>query len=382
MDADTTATTVFVAVVGARFLLPLFIPAFPLPAIIACLVLDGIDKSIFELFTASDLAGYQSYDKSLDIFYLSIAMLAVMRNWTSRPAAEVGRFLFYYRLVGVLLFELTQWRPMLLLFPNTFEYFFIFFEVVRSRWVPERLGTRFFVLAAGAIWVFIKLPQEWWIHVAQLDVTDLVKEVVFGVDPTASWAEAVAHRPGALVGLLAVAAGAVALVVVVFRTKVSPPAHSLTLAAGPLPTNIDEAHEVARFIATHWRVFDLRLLEKIFLVTLITVIFGQMLPGVRATPLQLTVGVTVIAVINSFLTLQFARSGRAVESIFLSFALLMATNSAIVFLADWLLRRGQGDLQVGATWFFLLLLTLVVTLYDRWRPVYDARFGAPTTSSA
>ena len=35
---------------------------------------------------------------------------------------------------------------------------------------------------AAFIWIFIKLPQEWWIHVAQNDFTDFMKETVFGVD--------------------------------------------------------------------------------------------------------------------------------------------------------------------------------------------------------
>ena len=46
----TEATVVFVVVVGLRFLLPLFIPKLPLPAILACLVLDGIDQTIFQTF--------------------------------------------------------------------------------------------------------------------------------------------------------------------------------------------------------------------------------------------------------------------------------------------------------------------------------------------
>ena len=58
------------------------------------------------------------------------------------------------------------------------------------------MGTKTVVLAAAAIWIFIKLPQEWWIHIAQLDMTDFIKETLFGVDPTASWATAIANRPG------------------------------------------------------------------------------------------------------------------------------------------------------------------------------------------
>ena len=111
-------------------------PRFPLPAIIACLVLDGIDQTIFQTFTDLDLSGYQGIDKALDTFYLTVAMLAVLRNWTHPFAARTARVLFYLRLVGVTAFELTGWRPLLLVFPNVFEYFFVLYEAVRSRWSP------------------------------------------------------------------------------------------------------------------------------------------------------------------------------------------------------------------------------------------------------
>src|SRR5205809_575081 len=83
-----------------------------------------------------------------------------------------GRFLYYYRLVGVLAFELFQKRWLLLVFPNTFEYFFIFYEAVRLWWNPRRMSRHLVIGVAAAIWIFIKLPQEYWIHVAQLDVTE------------------------------------------------------------------------------------------------------------------------------------------------------------------------------------------------------------------
>ena len=64
---DTATTLVFVAVVGARFLLPLAIPFYPLPAIVACLILDGVDQTIFQAF-GHDPPNYQSYDKAMDVF--------------------------------------------------------------------------------------------------------------------------------------------------------------------------------------------------------------------------------------------------------------------------------------------------------------------------
>ena len=38
------------AVVFGRLLLPLLILRYPLPALIGCLVLDGVDQTIFQLF--------------------------------------------------------------------------------------------------------------------------------------------------------------------------------------------------------------------------------------------------------------------------------------------------------------------------------------------
>ena len=126
-------------VIAARLLIPLLIPAYPLPGIIAALVLDAVDQTLFQTFTHLPLDGYQSYDKALDIYYLSIAYISTLRNWTNHFAFQVGRFLFYYRLAGVALFELSGWRVLLFIFPNTFEYFFIWYETVVLWRNPRRL---------------------------------------------------------------------------------------------------------------------------------------------------------------------------------------------------------------------------------------------------
>ncbi len=42
------ADTIFITVVLQLFVSPLFIPRFPLPAVIACLVLDAADQTIFK----------------------------------------------------------------------------------------------------------------------------------------------------------------------------------------------------------------------------------------------------------------------------------------------------------------------------------------------
>jgi hypothetical protein len=114
------------------------------------------------------------------------------------------------------------------------------------------------------------------------------------------------------------------------------------------------------------------------LVSLVTVIFAQVLPDVDATALQLTFGVAVVVTFNSFLTLRQARAGRSIASALEAFAALATANTAFVLVADVLLQRLEGGLHLATTLFFLLLLTLVVTLYDRWRPVYDVRTSTST----
>ena len=105
-----TEWTIVVLVVGGRLALPLLIPYFPVPALLACLILDSIDQSIFQQFPAIPLDGYQSYDKALDVYYLSVAYLSTLRNWTNQGAFRMSQFLYYYRMVGVVAFELTQNR--------------------------------------------------------------------------------------------------------------------------------------------------------------------------------------------------------------------------------------------------------------------------------
>ena len=89
----------------------------------------------------------------MDVFYLSMAYLATLRNWESMPAFRIGWFLYFYRLVGALAFELTHARWLLLVFPNVFEYFFIAYETIRSRWQPVHLLVGWWLSAAALIWV-------------------------------------------------------------------------------------------------------------------------------------------------------------------------------------------------------------------------------------
>lgn len=341
-------------VVGARFLLPLLIPLYPLPAIVACLVLDGVDQTIFQTL-GYDPPGYQGYDKAMDVYYLAVAYLATLRNWTSMPAFEVSRFLYFYRLVGVVAFELSHWRPLLLIFPNTFEYFFIAYEAVRSRWNPTRFGMRTWVLVAAGIWVFIKLPQEWWIHIAKLDFTDTLS--------TVPW-----FGPAVVASLLAL----FAVFWLVVRPRLPAPDWELRFAADPLPETMATADQRDAWRA-HSRVLSANTLEKVVLVGLLSVIFAQVLPNVRSTNMQLFLGVGVFVVINTAISLWAARGSRSLESAAATFLVRVAINVFLVAVAEWFLGRNNGDLSWVSALFFVLLLSLLTSMHDRFQPVHDVR---------
>ncbi len=369
---DLSDAIVFWGVVAARFLVPLLIPRFPLPSIVAALVLDAVDQTVFQTFTGLELAGYQSYDKALDVYYLSIAYVSTMRNWRNGFAIEVARFLFYYRIAGVLLFELVEQRWLLLVFANTFEYFFIAVEVIRLRWDPVRLSRRAVLGIAGAIWVGVKLPQEYWIHVAQLDVTDEVKTRLLGADVDAGWGEAVAGSPLVAVVLVALCVAAVVAVptLLVPRLPAADPAERRGLAADPLPAPVATAALRARLRAERWSVRSVETFEQVVLVSLLCSIFAQMLPGVETGPLRMTVGVTVLVVLDSAVALWAARGGHSPESVWAAFAALLALDLGVL-----LLGAALFDVTVDrpALVVFVTLLTLLVALYTRDRPVLDHR---------
>ena len=348
---------IFWGVIATRFLLPLAIPRYPIPAIVGCLVIDMVDQTIFQLFTSLPLEGYQGYDKALDIYYLSIAYISTLRNWTNLFGFKIDQFLFYYRLLGVTLFELTQLRPLLVIFPNTFEYFFIFYEAVRLRWDPRRLTKKKLIAAAAFIWIFIKLPQEYWIHIAQLDTTELIK----------------AHP---ITILVIIAWVLVMIVAACLILKGLPPDNrGLQFAADPLPSAHSEEIYASQTNNKPESFINNALIEKIVMVSLVSIIFAQILPEVQASNLQIAEGIILIIIINTALSHWLARRSKGWKSTLQEFAVMTAVNFSLTLVFFSIMPSFNGSINLENTLVFVMLLTLLVTLYDRYRQVYLLRFN-------
>ena len=344
----------FLLIVALRLMLPLAIPRYPLPGIIATMLIDSIDDIAFRPFSGAMPVGYQAYDKALDIYYLTIAYLATMRNWENTLAVEISRFLFYFRLLGVVLFESTHLRAMLVIFPNTFEYFFGFIEIVALAWNVRRLDRRMILGAAAGIWLFIKLPQEYWIHVAQLDVS-----------------RELARHPLAIPVLTGVA-GALGLGGrFAFREWVPAPDHALAIDADNRSRRLPLVEQ--RQAGPGWGIVSNESLEKITLVSLISIIFAQILPDVRASDLQILLSVTSLIVANTVIFLSWTRRGAGWTSAARHFVAMFVVNCTLAMAAYIVHPLGGQRVHKENTLFFLLMLTLLITLYNRYRPEYLAR---------
>gem|GEM_PF-3769967 len=123
------------------------------------------------------------------------------------------------------------------------------------------------------------------------------------------------------------------------------------------------------------------LFEKVALIALIGIIFGQVF-RVRADPLELSIIMAVIVVANATLSTLLERRGfgptAALRQFFFTGLLNLGIFAAIVIFFE---VRGT-PVDMANTFFYLLLITLLVTLYDRYRPEYLARYAKDEEPSA
>ncbi len=355
---------VFAAVILGRFLVPLMIPVYPLPGILCAFFLDASDRAVYAQFVEIDVEMYQSYDKALDIYYLTLAYVATLRNWTNRTALQVARYLWYYRLVGVALFEVTGIRWLLVVFPNVFEYFFVFYEVVKTRWDPRRLKPKHLLVAAAVIWVFVKIPQEYWVHVAQGDTTDFIKVNLIGAPLEMPWIQVSVHYPWVL-GAAGLLSGLLFLGATLIFRRLPSPDRPLTFHADAFSGRSFARGLVGR--RRHLRRPSRQVLvERVALVSLVVIIFGEVLPGWVASPLQVVTAVGVVILLNAGVSVWLGRRSIRWQGAATEFALMCLVNGTLLLAYYRVVRRLEVDFHMGSAVFLLGLLTLIVTLHDRY----------------
>lgn len=114
-------------------------------------------------------------------------------------------------------------------------------------------------------------------------------------------------------------------------------------------------------------------MEKVGLVSLLVVIFAQALPGGAAiSPLPMAVAAALVIILNTGVSHWLARRGVGWRNALGQFIVMTAANLTIA--AAFQVLPGARDLDDAAVAFFVLLLSLIVTLFDRFTEIHMARF--------
>ena len=112
---------------------------------------------------------------------LTFEAVVVARRSPEALLRRAALALFGWRLLGVVLFEATAIRPLLVVFPNLFENFYLYVLIVRRvapRLVPRTPAQLLLVL----LLLYIpKAIQEWALHFEEVHPWQWLRSVRFGV---------------------------------------------------------------------------------------------------------------------------------------------------------------------------------------------------------
>jgi len=171
-----------ILVIFLRVTVPLTILRYPLGGFIISLALDGLHMPMVHLtndllkIPEESLVGRQHYhltDKWLDVYFLALAAI-VSRKWGTRGFRATSFSLLFLRTVGVIIFYITGNRVVLFFFPNVYEYFYLYSAAAR-KWAPRIFpGTLIKLVVVVSTACALKLVGEYFIHVRELGVGDII----------------------------------------------------------------------------------------------------------------------------------------------------------------------------------------------------------------
>jgi hypothetical protein len=154
-----TAETLIIVLI--RLVVPLSILRWPFFGGVLSFVADALDIVLASLIDLGGLWNYHALDKYLDTYYLALEFIVAQR-WEALERG-VASVLFVYRLIGVVIFEITGARAVLFFFPSLFENFFLF-NAGRLQFLPQYVLTP----PRLAVWLVVllipKMVQEYFIH--------------------------------------------------------------------------------------------------------------------------------------------------------------------------------------------------------------------------
>ncbi len=158
---------------------------WPLAGGLLAIFVDLTDLYWMNVLDLGGVPNYQLFDKLADQVYLAVFLIVALR-WTG-PERTISIVLYAFRIAGFVLFEMSGERAVLLLFPNLFEFWFLFIAALHHvrpafTWTRQRLVLVLVPLLAA------KEIQEWALHWARLfdnitflDALDQVRRWLLGL---------------------------------------------------------------------------------------------------------------------------------------------------------------------------------------------------------
>lgn len=168
---------VILLVVLIRLLTPFTVLRWGFAGALLCIAADGSDVVLFEAFGVNDYGdvSYHAADKFFDVYYLSFMVYASL-SWTEPLERRTAIFLYLWRLLGIVLYEITHMRQLMFFAPNIFENFYVLVTGAR------KLSPRFRADTPGKLVIFLlisgvpKLAQEYVMHFLEFPTWPFIRE--------------------------------------------------------------------------------------------------------------------------------------------------------------------------------------------------------------
>lgn len=165
-------------VIALRLIIPFSILRWPFWGMIASIAADGADVVILDATGTGFFGHYHQIDKVLDTYYLAFAAYISLK-WQDELARRTSMMLFLWRLVGVIVFEVTRIRQVIFFAPNIFENFYLLVAGFKQFFPKFKLDTAkkltIFLFAA----TIPKLIQEYIMHFLEFQTWAFIKHNIF-----------------------------------------------------------------------------------------------------------------------------------------------------------------------------------------------------------
>lgn len=167
-------------IIAIRILVPLTILRWNLLGSILAIIADNLDVVILDLLGVRDFRYYDRVDKTLDTYFYLIQGYTLF-FWNNKLARNIGISLLIYRLIGFVMYMITDLQMLLFVFANVFEFFYMYYLIYKKIFHKEPFEKLLDALPTLSVLLLFKLLQEYMLHVAQFPIYQWIKENIFSI---------------------------------------------------------------------------------------------------------------------------------------------------------------------------------------------------------